>query len=314
MQDSQNAQGMRHMAVLLFPQFSNHCLANTIEPFRAANTIAGKSLYRWSFLTLTGGPVASSSGLTVETESWAKARPSGDFLFVMPSYGHRVWVTPALGQTLRAARRRFATLVGLDTGAWLLAAAGLLDRRRATIHWHELDAFAEAFPDVTVTDDRFVLEPDIATCGGAATAFDLTLELIRRHHSPIFALEVAALFMHGDAPGLRDPLRGKSPGAMVRRATALMRRRLEEPLPIAEIAAQMRISQRLMEQVFRRETGLTPNGVYRALRLREARRLVELSDLGIAEIAGRCGYQDAGAMTRAYRMEFGVAPSAHRQA
>ena len=160
----------RQLAVLLFPSFSNHCLANTIEPFRAANNIARRTLYEWRHFTIDGGSVTSSSGLPVETESLSRIMPGGDLLFVMPSYGFLDHATARMSRSLRAARGRFPVLVGMDTGAWLLAAAGLLDGRRATIHWDEARGFAEAFPEVEVVEDRFVLEADLATCGGASTA------------------------------------------------------------------------------------------------------------------------------------------------
>lgn len=316
MQNSENFREVptppRQIAVLLFPSFSNHCLANTVEPFRAANSIARRQLYAWRFFSQDGGTVASSSGLPVATESLSQAQPRGDVLFVMPSYGYPGHATARMSRSLRAARKRFPVLVGTDTGAWLLAAAGLLDGRRATIHWDEVHAFAERFPDVNAVENRFVLEDDLATCGGASTAIELTLELIKRHHSPMFSLEVAALFMHGDRLDQTDPLQRLTSDALVRSATALMRRALETPLPIPELARRLKVDQRLLEERFRTEMHMTPLSVYKAIRLREARRLVELTRLGIAEISERCGYRNASAMTRAYRQEFGVTPRGHR--
>lgn len=313
MQFSENIAVAQTISVLLFDNFSNHCLANTVEPFRAANTIARAQLYSWQFLSFEGGTVTSSSGLSVETGCWSKLQPAGDFLFVMPSYGFRDLATPRAGQALRVARARFETLVGFDTGAWMLAAAGLLEGRRATIHWDELTSFAEAFPQVDTLENRFVLEPDLATCGGAATAFELALELIKLRYTPMFALEVAALFMHGDKLETQDPIERRSSDALVRSATALMRRTIEDPLSLPQLSSHIKVEQRLLEDVFRAEMRMTPQAVYKAIRLREARRLVVLTRLGIVEIAERCGYRNASAMTRAYRSEFGHTPSTHRK-
>jgi AraC family transcriptional regulator, carnitine catabolism transcriptional activator len=108
----------------LFDRFSNHCLANAIEPLRAANTFAGRTLYRWSFLSLDGAQVTSSSGLPVQPDTTLARHPGGDYLFLMPSYGFRDQAGPATARALRSAARRFGALVGMDTGAWLLAAAG----------------------------------------------------------------------------------------------------------------------------------------------------------------------------------------------
>ncbi|WP_305986130.1 GlxA family transcriptional regulator [Roseibium sp. MMSF_3544] len=313
MQNLEKSGSLQTISVLLFENFSNHCLANTIEPFRAANTIARRELYSWQHASLTGGTVKSSSGLPVETLSMSDLGAKGDYLIVMPSYGFSSLASPKMNQTLRAARKRFATIIGMDTGAWLLAKAGLLDGRRATIHWDEFTNFLEAFPAVDVVEDRYVIEEDLATCGGASTAFELTLELIRRKHSPMFALEIAALFMHGDKLEMHDPLQRRTTDALVRSATALMRKSLETPLPIPELARQLRSDQRTLEDRFQRQMNMTPRKVYKGIRLREARRLVELTNLSVAEIAERCGYRNTSAMIRAFRQEFGFAPGHYRR-
>ena len=308
----QKAKSVRQVALLLFPDFSNLCLANAVEPLRAANTLAKRKLYAWRYLGLGTDILMSSSGLPVQPEAALSEAGRGDYLFVMPSYGFRAQATPDCARALRAASRRFGTLVGLDTGSWLMAAAGLLDGRRATSHWDILDALAERFPEVTVSEERFVIDGDRASCGGATTTLDLMLELVERHHGPTLALEVAALFMLGDRER-----RGRQvhlpPHRTIRAAAALMRRHVEAPLPIGAVAARLGIGQRALEQVFRKRTGRTPAQIYRSIRLAEARRWVEDSDAGVPEIAERCGYRDATAMTRAFKAEYGVPPSGLRR-
>lgn len=163
--------------ILLFDNFSNHCLANTIEPLRAANTLSRKSRTHWHFLTLDGTPVVSSSGLQVAPHGALKDG-TGTTLFVMPSYGFRDLEGWDITRQLRAAAKKYTSLAGLDTGSWLLANAGLLDGYRATIHWEELTAFSEAFPEVEVLRERFVIDHDRITCSGAMAAFDLIMHLI----------------------------------------------------------------------------------------------------------------------------------------
>lgn len=312
MQKTKPRDPKRSVTILLFSDFSNLCLANAVEPLRAANTLARRDLYRWSFAGLAPGRILSSSGLPVQISLKLSDARSGDFLFVMPSYRHKEHATAGCMRTLRAARARFGLIAGLDTGSWLIAAAGLLDGRRATIHWDELTAFAETFPEVAVSEDRVVIDRDVASCGGATTTLELLLELIERDHGAALGLDVAALFMHGERDPKLDPTLRLSDDQIVRAAAAIMRRNLETPIRIADLAAALGLSQRALETRFRRSKQKTPASFYQLIRLAEARRLTEQTTLSIAEIADRCGYENAAAMTRAYKACFGATPSAHR--
>lgn len=314
MPNSHEIHPTRTIGVLLFDAFSNLCLANAIEPFRAVNTLSGKPMYRWHYLGINGETVHSSSGLPVQPEAPLSAFEGGDFLFVMPSYGHRALDTPQCRQQLRLAAKRFNTLVGLDTGSFLLASAGLLDGYRATCHWDWLAELEDGFPDTDVTSDRVVIDRDRASCGGATTALELVISLIEQHHGPMLGLDVSAFFMHGEHGPDHNPMLRLPPGNVVRAAAAIMRRHTEQTLPIAEIAARMRLSQRALEVHFARAAGRSPKAVYTSIRLREAHRMARQTNLSIAEISARIGYSDATAMARAFRKEFGLSPLQVRRA
>lgn len=296
------------VGVLLFPEFSNLCLANAVEPLRAANTLSRRALYRWQYVGLDDAQVASSSGLPVAPEVRLSAMPGADYLLVMPSYGYRDFARPDVLRALRAAAGRCGAMVGMDTGSLLLAAAGLMDGYRATSHWDVLTEFEENYPEVGVVRDRFVIDRDRLSCGGATTTLDLMLELIALQHGPMLSLEVAALFMHGERPSTLGRLAGLSRDRVLLAAAALMRRHLERPLPIPEIARRLGISQRGLEKRCRTAAGRSPQSLYTAVRLSEAHRLVEETPVSVTEIACRVGYADASAMTRAFRREFGRTP------
>jgi AraC family transcriptional regulator, carnitine catabolism transcriptional activator len=299
------------IGVLLFPAFSNYCLANAIEPLRAVNNLSGRTCYRWHFFGLRGAEVASSSGLTVRVEQALDRAEGGDYLFVMPSYDVRDHDTAECRRALRRARPRFARIAGLDTGSWLLAGAGLLSGRRATIHRDEQIALAERFPDVEVSPERVVDDGDILSCGGALTTFELTLNLIERHHGALMRLQVAALFLDGNTSvqGQSGP---PKPGRTAEAAMALMLRQIETPVSIEAIAEDLRVSRKRLEQLCKTRYGIGPRQLYLAVRMREARRLVEDTRLSVAEIAVRCGYADSSAMTRAFGTAFGMPPRALR--
>lgn len=296
----------RHVAVLLFPKFSNHSLANAVEPLRAANTLARQTLYEWQFLGLGDAVLTSSSGLPVTPDGALSDHPGGDLLLVMPSYDFERQATPQTARAIRSAQHRFAQIAGLDTGSWLLAAAGLLDGKQATIHWDELVNFSETFPEIAVTPDRFIATGPVLSCGGASTTMELMLDLIGQHHGTMLRLEVAALFMHGERDLAQATVQNLGESQVVQAAVAIMRRALEDPLPLEVIAQRLGLGLRALEQHFARAAGRSPRRVYLSLRLSAARQLVEQTTLSVTEIATRCGYEDPSAFTRAFRREFGT--------
>lgn len=298
------------IGILLFDRFSNHCLANAIEPLRAANTFLGREVYQWEFMSPDGAGVTSSSGLPVAVSAALGQSTPADFLFVLPSYQYRDFVTPSVLRALRVAAGKFDILVGLDAGSWLLASAGLLDGHRATIHWDERDAFQEAFPDLDVRRSRVEFDRNRWSCAGAMSAFDLAMRMIGDTHGEALRLEVAALLMSGETDAAGHVARPKS--RLVSLGLAQMRENLEEPVSVPHLAAGLGVSIRKLEALFKGELGAGPQKVYRRIRLSAARRFVEQTELSIAEIAVRCGYANPSAMTRAFGQEFGVTPQKTR--
>lgn len=300
------------IALLIFDAFSNLCLANCIEPLRAANTLAPAAGFDWQLLSPDGSPVRSSSGIEVLPHAALPVLTRCDRLFVLASYGHERHDHAATRQALSSAARRSGTVVGFDAAPWLLASAGLLAGRRATVHWDLLDAFAERFLDVGAERARVIRDGPVVTCAGAMSALDFTLDLIAAQMGIATRLDVEALFMQGDPPvgggqaAQADPL--------VARAMAQMRDHLERPLPLNVLAAQLSTQPRTLDRRCRAALGAPPGTVYRQLRLSAARKLIEESRLGLTEIALRCGYDSAAALSRAIRRQYGRAPRLLRQA
>ncbi len=309
-----------NFAFLLLPRFSNHCLANALEPLRAANALSGRTLYRWQLVSLERDEVASSSGLEIRTGQRLATLQGVDVLFVLPSYDYRRQTTPELNTLLKRKAREIGVIGGLDTGSYLLARAGLLDGYRATIHWQELDAFEEEFSQVEVVSDRFVIDRNRITAGGATTALDLMLHLIGEHHGEALRLDVCGLFIYDRPHAGADPQRALHiapvPGTapVVANAISIMEANLEEPLAIGEVGRRSGCSQRDLERRFRRALGATPLFYYRHLRLAAARRMVLETERQISEIAVRTGFGSASALTRAFRQHFGDTPRSIRAA
>jgi len=303
-----------HFGFLLLPKFSSLCLANALEPLRAANLIAGRTLYTWALYSMDGEDVLSSSGLTTGTTQKLMDAAGADALFVVSSYDYRQQVSKPLLRDLVQLSRHIGILGGLDTGSFILAEAGLLNGYHATIHWQELLMFAESFHDITTVTDRFVIDGKRITAGGATTTLDLMLHLIRDRHGEALRLDVAGLFIYDGTHLAEDPQRPPPPLESLTYSTdlapmiALMEGNIENPLGIGEIARRIGWSQKKLERRVRRILDTTPIGYYQHIRLSAARSMALETALPVSQIAVRTGFSSASALTRAFRQHFALTP------
>lgn len=302
--------------VLVIPESTLITVAAVVEPMRAANRVLGRRQFRWRFTSPDGGAAETHSGVPVPAER--AFEPGGtEPLIVTASYNIARHLTPALVRRLARAGRTRPTIVGVEAGAWAIAGAGLLNGRRATTHWEDLDAFAAAHPEVEVTPERYVIDGNRVTTGGAGPALDLMLELIRVRLGYALSLEVARLFIY-------EPPRAavaETAAALARprdprlaRATALMEGSLDEPMPVTRIARAAGVSVRHLQGLFMRQFGVSPRDHYLALRLNRARRLLIETTAPALEIAAETGFSSPASFTRAYRRQHGEAPSDTRRA
>jgi transcriptional regulator GlxA family with amidase domain len=299
---------------LVFDQFSNHCMANCLEPFRAANTLAAQEVYQWNIVTIDGEPVKSSSDLRLMPDHAVNVTARADFLFVIASYDFRERDTAQARRALRSAATRYNTIVGLDAGPWLMASAGLLDKHRCTVHWDIIDEFSEEFPNLDVERERFIWDGVVATCGGAMAAFDLSLDLIQQQNGATLALDVAAIFMSMSAPTPRFSPNPMCRMPLVQDAVDLMQANIEHVLTIPEIAQQLGATSKQLNRAFLRDIAQSPNDTYRNLRLSFARHLLHTTNQSIQEVLLRTGYQNQSAFTRAFKSRFGKSPMTYRLA
>lgn len=305
--------------VLVLEQFSLMCLAAVIEPLRAANRVAAAPLYRWRLLSRDGGAPISTSGVRVGADGPFTAETQRAALFVLGSFNAR-GVDRRLSADLRRAARGRPAIAGIEAGSWLLARAGLLDGFAATTHWEDLHEFAESFPKIAVAKDRFVMDRNRWTAGGAAPALDMMLTMLRREHGLPLALNVASVFIYDQTLAGSTPQPVVSLGRLLTddpalaTAIALMQQNLEEPLPLTAIAASAGVLLRTLQMRFNRQLGQSPHGYYLDLRLAAAKRMLEQSGAGVAEIAAAHGFGSASAFARAFRQRFGQTPLAARRA
>jgi AraC family transcriptional regulator, glycine betaine-responsive activator len=310
----------RQAAILIMPAFSNLTLAAVMEPLRAANRMAGRRLFDWTVVTDRSEPISSSSGLKVTPDAALDAAGTFDMLFVVAAFDAERNTSERLKRFIRAAARRGVLIGGLESAAYVLAAAGVLDGYKATTHWEDLEDFAERFPAVAVLPDRFVIDRRRVTSSGALPTLDLMLELLRRDHGLGLALAVSSTFIYEQEHAGDDPQHMLAAGRLswqdplLVRAIRDMEAHIDHPRSIAAIARATGVGSRELLRRFRLKLQTSPKGYYSNLRLGLGRRLLEHTDRPISEVALATGFGSASAFARAFRGRFGMNPSVLRRA
>lgn len=306
---------------LLLPNFSMLAFSCCVEPLRAANTLLGAHDYRWRLLSLDGAPVRASNGATVAPDDGLAALETSPakLVFVCAGLGAERFRDAQLTRALRALARRRVTLGGVCTGALALARAGLLDGHRCTIHWENVEGFAEEFPQLAITATLFEIDRDRLTSSGGTAPLDLMINLIARHHGDDAAMQVAEFLLHqsvrtpDDAQRMSARQRMGITNPKLLAAIAQMEATVENPIALADLASAVCLSPRQLERLFREKLGKTPSRYYLQIRLERARLLLQQTEMAIIQVAVASGFTSASHFARCYREQFGKSPGAARR-
>ena len=305
------------IALLVLPQASILEVASALDPLRNANRQLRQEAFRWRVVTPDGAPAPLTCGLSLPSSGPLAAAVGAEALIVIAGYRLDEVATRPLIHELRRIAPRFALVGGIDAGPWVMARAGLLDGYRATVHWEDQEDLAARHPHIDVVPDRYVIDRNRATIGGAAPAQDFMLHLIRVRHGAGLARQVAPSFLATGRPGAEpQPSRPGTDPAMdprAARAAAGMEARLDAPESTAETAAAVGLSPRRLEVLFRQAFGTTPGAHGLALRLQAARRMLAETQHPLAEVALRTGFTSPATLSRAFRKAFGHPPGALRR-
>ncbi|WP_055551540.1 GlxA family transcriptional regulator [Streptomyces sp. NBRC 110028] len=292
--------------------------------FGRAVSASGEPLYEVVTCALMPGEVRTDSDVSVNVAHGPEALAEADTVIVPaanekdePQTEGRLG--PALAGALARIRRPGTRVASICTGAFVLAAAGLLDGRRATTHWQAADQFRALFPSVELDPDvLYTDEGDVLTSAGDASGIDLLLHLIRLDHGSAVAGEVArgaVVAPHrdgGQAQFIRRPVPAPR-GSSTTQARAWALTRLDRPLSLAELAARESMSVRTFSRRFREEVGMTPVRWLTQRRVERACRLLEETDLPVDQVAAEAGFGTAASLRMHLREALGVSPSAYRR-
>lgn len=310
----------RIVLFVLFDGVQSLDVTGPVEVFAGANRHPAAPLtYRIRTASLDGGPVRTTSGLTLLPDGALGDEPSPHTLIVPGGEGSLL-PDPGLVDWLRARAPGTERLVSVCTGALLLAAAGLLDGHRATTHWSFCDDLARAYPEVDVDPEAiFVRDGRLATSAGVTAGIDLALALVEEDLGRDTALTIARhLVVFLRRPGNQSQFSAQLAAQTARReplreVQQWITEHPEGDLSVEALAARARLSPRQFARVFRAETGMTPGRYVERVRLENARRLIEDTGDGVEEVARASGYGTPEAMRRAFVKALGTPPAEYRR-
>ena len=309
-----------HHVFVLLDGFTLMCFASAVDALRLANRMAGVALYTWETRSDGGGTVVCSGGVTVQIDGDLSEVGRDDTVLVVGGVEIARATTPRILGWLRRETRRGITLGGLCTAAWTLASAGLMEGRRATIHWENQDGFEEAFPDITLSRAIFTVDGKRLTTAGGTASIDLMLHIIARDFGGDLAAKVADQLVYSairtdqDTQRLSIPTRIGVRHPRLAQVIAEMEASIEEPVSPAALAARVAMSTRQLERLFRRYLDRSPKRYYMELRLGKARNLLMQTDMTIIDVALACGFTSPSHFSKCYRAHYGTTPYRERGA
>jgi len=314
-----NSESTLQVTILVLPESSMLVLASMIDPMRAANRLSERQCFTWKIVTTDGLPVECTCGLKITPDGKIESINDGNLLFIVSGFKQFEYISSDEIGLIRRFSSKFDAMGGVDTGAWILGKAGLLDGKSATTHWEDLEDFADYFRQTKVQPDRFVIDKDIITIGGASPTFDFMLHLIRSRIGYPAALEVASVFVYDETHFSTDAQPLVSLGLLndfeprVTKAIRIMESSLDEPIAVTSVANKLNISSRRLENLFQLHLQTTPGAYYLNLRLLRARKYVTDTLLPMQEIAIRTGFNSLSSFSRSFKKSYHNSPSAYRQ-
>ena len=308
----------RRFVFLLLDKFTLLSFASAIEPLRIANYVSGEPLYAWLLAGEGGREAVSSNGAAFKLDIGLDDVSRDDTVLVCGGIDVQRSATKGVVAWLRREARRGVAVGGLCTGAFALAKAGLLDGRKATIHWENQDGFVEEFEQVNLTKSVFVIDGTRITSAGGTASLDLMLKIIAADHGEELANNVADQLIYSsirtdqDTQRLSIPTRIGVRHPKLSQVIQMMEGNIEDPISPANLAEVVGMSTRQLERLFRRYLNRSPKRYYMELRLQKARNLLMQTDMSVINVALACGFASPSHFSKCYRAHYNTTPYRER--
>ncbi|MBW4960851.1 GlxA family transcriptional regulator [Sulfitobacter sp. CW3] len=303
---------------VLLENFTMLSFASAVECLRIANRMSGREAYNWRLIGEGGTYVSSSAGAQFTLDGDLDELRREDTLVICSGIDVQAATTKKLLGWLRREARKGMMVGGLCTAAFTLAKAGLLDGKKATIHWENQDSFTEEFEDVTLTKSVFVVDGNRMTTAGGTSSIDLMLKLIADDLGEEMANSVADQLIYSsirtdqDTQRLSVPTRIGVRHPKLSQVIQMMERNIEEPISPSTLAKDVGMSTRQLERLFRRYLNRSPKRYYMELRLQKARNLLMQTDMSVINVALACGFASPSHFSKCYRAHYDTTPYRER--
>lgn len=306
------------VGLVLINGFALMSYASVVEPLRAANLLSGKPLFEVVNLSAEGDSATSSFGVLVPATQTLQSELPLDLIFVVAGGDPSKFTDRKVFDWLRARARMGVTLGGISGGPVILAAAGLMEGRRMTVHWEHAPALQEISPTLLVERSLYVVDRDRITCAGGIAPLDLMNMLISLQHGADFAQKVSDWFLQTQIRPAENPQRADNiarygvTNRPVVDAISAMEAHIADPLTLSEIAKIAGVSERQLNRLFKTKMGQSTQAFYRQIRLETAKGLLNNSSLSVTEIALITGFSDTAHFSRSFQEAYGQSPSSLR--
>ena len=313
-----NPDKPRRFVFVLLDQFSLMSCASAIESLRIANRMAGREVYSWSMIGEGGETAVCSAGTVFQLDSDLCDLNRDDTVLVCGGLDVQDTTSKKVLGWLRREARKGLVVGGLCTAAYTLAKAGLLDGKRATIHWENQDSFSEEFQEVELTKSVFVVDGNRLTTAGGTSSIDLMLKLIAEDEGEELANAVADQQIYSsirtdqDTQRLSVPTRIGVRHPKLSQVIQMMEANIEEPISPSVLAKDVGMSTRQLERLFRRYLNRSPKRYYMELRLQKARNLLMQTDMSVINVALACGFASPSHFSKCYRAHYETTPYRER--
>ena len=303
---------------MLLDKFTLLCFSAAMESLRIANRMAGKELYSWSVVGEGGETVTCSAGTVFQLDSDLDELQRDDTIMLCGGIDVQDASTKKILSWLRREARKGLMVGGLCTASYTLAKAGLLDGKRATIHWENADSFNEEFDEVELAKSVFVIDGNRLSTAGGTSSIDLMLKLIANDHGEALANAVADQLIYSsirtdqDTQRLSIPTRIGVRHPKLSMVIQMMEANIEEPVSPSVLAQDVGMSTRQLERLFSRYLSRSPKRYYMELRLQKARNLLMQTEMSVINVALACGFASPSHFSKCYRAQYDTTPYRER--